>query len=343
MISLSDGIDAYLVLRCAKHKPSTTRCDRNDLRRLLAYVGNVRLKDLNKDHLVGYFYGAKGRVNQVSAATFNAERGRIITFLHWAVEEGHIAKSPMRGIDRRTVRTRERLRLNPDQMLEAIAGEEYPRDRALLSVVCNTALRAHAITLLRVRDVDLANGYLCTYTTKTETERLMPMPSELEAELRSWREVYAQECGPLHPDWFLLPARARYGWYTDPTTGRRDDNKSVLRPTVEMCYQTTLRIVHKTLARLGLDGPGEGLHTLRRSSARAVFDAVADDGDARAIHIAREFLGHTNVAMTEHYIGTSHERKQLDDRMKGKAFLAASRPESSNVVDLAALRRRKRG
>lgn len=340
---LSQAVDQYLAFRQGKLKKTTWRCDANDLRRLLAYTGNIKIKDLSKDHLVGYFYGAKGRLNEVRPTTFNVERGRIKTFLTWCVDEGYITTSPMRGIDRRRVGARERLRLSPDEMIELIDGCDYPRDRMIVSLGCNTGLRAHAITALRVRDVDLEHGWLRTYTTKTEDQVDLPITADLDRELRRWLSAYQEECGVLHPDWFLVPARHRYGWFITPD-GRRDDGAIVLRPANQMCYQSALRVVHAQLERIGKDQPGAGLHTLRRSSGRAVFEAGVRDGDARAIHVAREFLGHQNVAMTESYIGTNHERKALDDRMRGREFLATKRDDVATVTSLAeARRRRQRG
>ncbi len=341
-MNLSDSMDRYLAFRQAKHKKTTWRCDAGDLRRLLAYTGNIKTKDLSKDHLVGYFYGAKGRINAVKATTFNAERGRINTFLTWCADEGLVSGNPMRGIDRRRVGTRERLRLSPDQMIELIDGAPYARDRMVLSLGCNTGLRAHAITALQVRDVDLEHGWLQTYTTKTETQVKLPITADLDRELRRWLGAYQAECGNLHPDWYLVPARVRYGWYITPD-GRRDDGHMVLRPTDQMCYQSALRVVHQGLQRIGCDEPGAGLHTLRRSSGRAVFEAGVSDGDARAIHVAKEFLGHTNVSMTETYLGTSHERQALQGRLQGREFLTRKTEGVAAVVSLAEARRRKRG
>lgn len=348
-LTLSDAIEAYLKIRRVKFKPTTTRCDANDLRRLLAHVGNVRLDKLTKDHLIDYFYGTHGRINSkarysdgpIAASTFNVERGRVKTFLDWCVEEGYIPVSPMRGVDRRRVGVKDRLRLTPEQMVELIEGAEYPRDRIVLALGCNTGLRSHAIANLRVGDVDLGAGVLRAYTSKTETTRGLPITLDLDVELRRWLAYYQDQCGPLQADWFLCPARYRFGWFVDPATGERDDDTSVIRPTVSV--GRPVRIVHAGLARLGLDAKGEGFHTLRRSSGRAVFEAALEDGDPRAIHVAQAFLQHENAAMTQHYIGTSHERQRLDETMRGQAFLTRRNAGSGAVVSLDAARRKRRG
>ena len=331
---LSDAIERYLTLRSAKFAKSTVRCDSNDLRRLLAGVGNIRLNKLTKDHIVSYFYGNRGRVNLVQASTFNAERARIKAFLDWCVAEDYLEKSPMRDIDRRRVGTRERVRLSREQMAELIEGETYPRDRALLALGANTGLRAHAITGLRVKDVDLGQGWLNTYTSKTDKQARLPITQELSVELMKWLTEYCRATGVApHPDWYLVPARHR------GIDGFRGPEKSVLKPTEQMGYHTALRIVHRALERLGMDHPGAGTHTLRRSAGRAVFDAGVEEGDARAIHVARELLGHAHVTQTEVYLGTSVERQALEDRMRGKSFLTRKVEPTDNVVSLAAHRR----
>lgn len=336
-MNLSDAIEKYLVLRGAKHAKSTVRCDGNDLRRLLAGVGNVRLNKLTKDHMVEYFYGGQGRVNLVQPSTFNAERARIKAFLDWCVNEDYIEKSPLRDIDRRRVGTRERVRLSREQLAELIELETYPRDRALLAIGANTGLRAHAITGLKVKDVDLGQGWLLSYTSKTDKQVQLPITQELSVELMKWLTEYCRATGAApHPDWYLVPARHR------GIDGFRGPEKSVLKPTEQMGYHTALRIVHRALDRIGMDHEGAGTHTLRRSAGRAVFDTGVEEGDARAIHVARELLGHAHVTQTEVYIGTNVEKAALEARMRGKSFLTPKRPASADVVSLDEMRRKLR-
>ncbi len=337
MTTLSDGIDRYLKIRAAKHAKTTVRGDIIGLRRMLAQVGNVQVTGVNRDHMTSYWYGAKGRVNQVSAASFNAERARIVSFFNWLVEEGEIPASPMRGIDRRRVGSRERLRLDSAAMIELIEGETYPRDRMLLSLGCNLGLRAHALTPITVGDVDLDGGWIRTYTSKTDDQRILPISLDLDRELRLWLEAYAAACGPLRPDWFLTPARHR-GLGTGGTTMDK------IKPNQQMLYTTALRIVHIALARIGQDEKGAGTHTLRRSSGRVVYETARADGDPTAIHVAREFLGHRNVGQTEVYVGTSNDKHRLEQAMRGKAFLSRkSGTSDNNVISLSEMRRRKNG
>lgn len=344
-MNLSDAIDRYLDVRRAKCAKSTSRCDANNLRHMLAHIGNVKMRDLSRDHMFDYFYGSKGRINHVvrgvplAASTFNAERGRIAAFLNWAVDEGYMQVSPLRGVERRRVGTRERLRLSPEQMIDLIERTEYPRDRMLLSLGCNTGLRAHALAALRVGDVDLDRGYIRSYSSKTDNHKLHPITLELDRELRTWLTYYQNECGPLDPGWYLTPARWRLG--RAAPVGGFEGSVTVLRPTEPV--GRPIRVVHQALERIGLDSEGAGFHTLRRSSGRAVFEAAVADGDARAIHVAREFLDHSNAAMTELYIGTNHEKQRLEETLKGRAFLTRKAPDTTKVISLDEMRRRKRG
>lgn len=344
-MNLSDAIDRYIQVRQAKCAKSTSRCDANNLRHMLAHIGNVKMRDLNRDMMIDYFYGPKGRINHIvrgkplESSTFNAERGRIAAFLLWCVDEGYMSSTPLRGVERRRVGTRERLRLTPEQMIELIERTEYPRDRALIALGCNTGLRAHALSALRVGDVDLDRGYIRSYSSKTDNHKLHPITLELDRELRAWLTYYAKECGPLQPHWYLTPARWRLG--RAAPLGGFDGTLTVLRP--ECPVGRPIRVVHQALERIGLDSEGAGFHTLRRSSARAVFDQAVADGDARAIHIAREFLDHSSVVLTEGYIGTNAEKQRLEETLRGKAFLTKRVSESTSVVNLADHRRKRRG
>ena len=339
-MNLSDAIDRYLDLRAAKCAKSTVRCDAGALRRLLADVGNIRVKDLTRDHLREHFYCRKGVINRVNGATFNDERARVKAFVEWAIDENLLTSNPIRGIDRRRVGQRERLRLTPTEMIDLIEACEHPRDRVLVSIACNTGLRSHALSTLKVGDVDLDNGFLRSYSSKTDNQKLHPITLDLDIELRRWFKHYQDECGPLQPDWYLAPARWRLG-RVGPT-GSFDGSISVLRPTEPV--GRPLRAVHQALEAIGLDEKGAGFHTLRRSSGRAVFEAAVADGDPRAIHLAREHLDHSSVMLTESYIGTTHEKQKLNETLKGRAFLTKQSADTASVVvSLAEARRRRRG
>lgn len=352
-MNLSDAIDQFVLLRRHKLQAGTVRQDEGELRTFLAFVGNIRVQALTAEHLEDYFYGPKGRVNQVQESTFNTVRGRIINFTRWLADEGLVKQNLMRRVDRRKIPQSLRQRLTAEQMLEALELAKYPRDRVAIAIGCNTGMRISSIAKLKVEDLDLDAGFLAYWNVKARRQLEMPITMDLDRELRRWLIFYATECGPLldpkakhryglQEDWFLVPARYRFGLVRDEL-GRimqhPDGGGFSLKPTAQLTKGS--RIVHAVLEPMGLDRKGEGFHTFRRSSARVVYEQALKAGDPRAIHIAQAYLDHTDASVTQKYIGTNFEKQKLEEIMRGKSFLSPPPAEAENVISLADRRKNK--
>lgn len=339
-MNLSDSIDTFILLQRAKHSPATVKLYESNLRQFLASVGNIRTKDVTHHHMVDFFYGPKGVAARSQPVTLNGVRARLLVYVKWARDEGHITQDVMRQVDRAKVFKKERQRLTPDQMLAAIEACRYPRDRIALAIACNTGIRVGSLIDLRVGDVDLAAGTLKYTNFKSKRERLLPITKELDTELRRWLKRYQEDVGPLRPQWYLVPSQWRHGWAKGANGRQQGDfygfvpDRPIGRPWA---------IVHRALKEIGLDGDREGFHTFRRSAGRAVFETALHAGDPRALHLAQAFLDHEQASTTQIYIGQSHEREKLDEIMRGKAFLTRGQEaRSANVVNLNE-RRAKRG
>lgn len=184
------------------------------------------------------------------------------------------------------VTKRERLRLSPAELIRLLECTGHPRDRAVLALAMNTALRASEIAGLRLGDVDLDGGWLTVRITKSAVEDLMPVTLELDHELRVWLDFYAANTsGPLGPTAYLFPAKApgRWRYSTTPTPGveQRMGNSvyvhGKLNPT--MPIRKPAETVQRALRQSGYEiAAGEGLHTVRRSLARAFFDRESAAG-----------------------------------------------------------------
>jgi integrase len=86
-------------------------------------------------------------------------------------------------------------------------------------------------------------------------------------------------------------------------------------------------VVKDGLRRLGLPHLNEGLHTLRRSAARQIFDALVEtrryDG---ALRVVQSLLHHRSVQTTEQYIGLSTEALTRDDFLRTAVLLREPDP-----------------
>ena len=240
-----------------------------------------------------------------AASSFNKTRSRIKCFLDFCIRRGWLTGDLLMAVRPRRVTRRGRLILSPSELLAMLGLAADPRERAMLAVGMNTALRAGEIADLRISDVDLDAGDLSVRITKSHTEDAMPISMELDAELRSWMIKYQVEVGRiLSPDDHLFPAREPGHWRGQNESvpasratrvmpnrlvfvyGHPRPNKPINKPAV---------IVQRAIARLGLIvETGEGFHTLRRSAARAFYESRRDDGHDYALRDTSALLHHSS-------------------------------------------------
>ena len=144
---------------------------------------------------------------------------------------------------------------------------------------------------------------------------------ELHWELTNWYNTYAQLMGldgaeQLPSEWLVCPS---YHYFTTRS------GAVVTRPKPTEVHASPWRMVQVPLQRMGYPTKGEGFHTLRRSSARALFESLraAEYGRDHALMVVKEFLNHSSTAQTEHYLGLNQERVIRDVLLKDKPFLSA--------------------
>lgn len=114
-----------------------------------------------------------------------------------------------------------------------------------------------------------------------------------------------------------------------------------LRPTRPV--GTLHRIATRALDKInyptrGEDGESlrEGMHTLRRSAARARFDVLESLGYDGAIRHVQTMLGHATMAMTEHYLGLHLDRVKRNELVRGRPMFSTG----ENVVSIDEIRER---
>jgi len=99
----------------------------------------------------------------------------------------------------------ERFRLAPDQLVAVLDVVSDPRERALIAVCLNTALRSSEVTALRIKDVDLSDGELYVVRQKSKSDDRLKITPALDRELRQWLTTYATastslSCWPTSTD-----------------------------------------------------------------------------------------------------------------------------------------------
>jgi integrase len=225
----------------------------------------------------------------------------------------------------------------------------HPRDRILLALGCFLLGRGIEFSLLRIGDVRLDAGEISYAIPKTGKTDVLPISTELDGELRRWFTVYTEECGPLDPSWYLVPAKTppRLSGYRTQIEG-----SARLIPDRPICTTKRKGTMHR-VAQAALESIGfplrdpesgkslrEGMHTLRRSIARGLYLQLVDEwqeGDPNPIEMVRSMLNHSTEKQTREYIGLQADRELRDRRIKGRPMFPGLAP-GSNVVQLGEAR-----
>jgi integrase len=322
-ITLFEAVERYLDQRRVNYAKTTYENDMSVLKRFAKATGDIQLRNLTHEHVDRWWLSIQKTVKE--PASLNNYRKRLNLFFLYAARAGWMrGGDPLINIKVRKVMRRKRLQLPPDALIGLLDLAETPRDRAFLATAMNTALRASELVALRVGDVDLRSGRLAVTITKTAEEDEMPLTLGLQNELRRWLAIYSDDIGqPLQPSMALFPARTgpRFTYREHGGRSFRDTRPATWVPSRAMGGPSL--VVQEALRKAGYPTKGEGVHTIRRSVARAYFDQETALGYDGALRSTQALLHHADGATTEGYLGLTHETKRRDQILQGKAFLTA--------------------
>lgn len=319
-ITLNSALLDYYDTRLKRLAPNSRRGAEQALERMRSWLvketqPNVYLSDIDDRLVVRFFNRLLPPGHQ--ASTYNCYRQRCWAFWSFCCGEGWIQVNPMRHVDRLPQPKRVRLLLSPDEMQQML-DDASPRDRFCLALGMNTALRSCDISRLTIGDLNLGNNTLQVYIAKSRTEDVLPVTAELREEALRWLPEYGKLAGvewrQLPNVWPLVPALQ-----TAPAPGAVRTMVTTVNAGVPLWHLE--RIVQVALGRLGHPTKGEGMHTLRRSALRALFDLAGADGIGDPIRIPQALAGHKSRNTTELYLGITYEKQQRDDMLRGRSFL----------------------
>lgn len=291
------------------------------VRQLQQELGDLVVYNIREQHITAFMLAMQKRRGERSLVNTHSHMS---VFFKWCVNTGRIKpqNNPMNGRRRPKFVEKERQRLHVSKfpLLLETAERQDPRDRALVAVGLFALLRDQEMARLRITDVDLDAGYLFARITKSRLEDRVPISAALDSELRRWFVEYQRQVGALKPEYMLFPRIALERTRTENGFG----------PSRKLGYDTmkplnkTGRVITPILGNVGMlltDPDGEptreGAHTLRRSGARALYDALVGMGRPDALRIVQTLLHHRNVVETQHYIGLNPDRETRDTIMKG--------------------------
>lgn len=317
-VRITEAVDEYLeMLRIQGRSPRTIDSRRQLARQLLHSTGNLYLRHLTEKHIDQFFADNP----QWSPATRQKMVAYLSAFFAWAAQRKYMPQGDvllhMRGLK---APKKQKLRLAAPDMARVLEAAANPRDRIVIALGTYLFLRGSEIQALRWHHIDLDSFEAEIWREKTDEWDTMPICAELAEELERWRRHVTDTLGVPQPEWFVAPGYHQDIIERDPVTGRiskahgqLDVTKPVSRPFVS---------VKIALRRCGFETDQQGVHTLRRSGARALYDHLAADGHDRAARQVQAMLGHSNLVTTEKYLGIDLDRKQRNDLIKGRPMFA---------------------
>jgi site-specific recombinase XerC len=331
-VLLSDAIDEFLTARASQgYRANTVRNDGNNLRQLLAHIGNIQVKNVTFRHIDEFM--AAGQAKGLEASTLNLRLCTLRAFFRHCTHRKYIAAANDPTTHRRKYRDpgKSRLRVPVFDFNRLLDSADNPRDRIVVALGLYLLLRSSEIRLLTISDVDLNGGTMRVVVPKTSKYDDMPICAELDAELRTWLTYYGLHAGrPLRPTDALVPV-----WKTGKIVRLPDGRVRISKAEGLMAdrpYTSPHLAVQAALVSCGYvtrDASGkslrEGVHTLRRSAARARFDALGDQGVDRALRHVQSMLHHASVSTTEHYIGLDGDKVARDELVRGKVMFPAAK------------------
>lgn len=230
---------------------------------------------------------------------------------------------------------KERKRVPVEQFEDLKSACITPRDRMYISTGLYMLCRKVELSSIPWGDVDRENGEIVITRFKTKKPDVLAISDELEQELEYYEDWYkfvtdTPKFTPLQPHWVLTPR------FTRPQfQGGQKWCRGLIRPDMVMDKQTGGEIAQRALNAIGFPtrelvrGPGgewtdkslrEGAHTLRRSGARALYDALVEAGFVDAMRKVQQQLGHQTLQQTEAYIGASPDREARNKAIRGKVM-----------------------
>lgn len=301
-------VDSYLQYRAqAGYSPRTLLNDRSVLGRLVTALGTTDSLSVTPVH-IDQFLGSEA-ARGLAATTLNTEQATISGFFKWSMERGYVnpLKNPMAGRRYRPVQKKGAVRVPIQKFQFLLDSAANPRDRMVLAVGLYLLLRQGEAVNLRVGDVDLDEGVIRVLISKTSDYDEMPITAELDRELRRWYLHYQQDCGPLQKNWYLLPTMRPTGFQTFSLTPHRPISKSE-------------DIIRRSLLAIGIEGERIGMHTLRRSAARAILTELEHRGVDHALRRVSAWLHHASTRTTEIYLGLDVDRAVRDKEFRGMSM-----------------------
>lgn len=326
-IRLSDAIEQFAEWAVTNYAPGTLKGQRASLDMVLSEVGNIWTKNLTAAHVDRFAAARRSagvhphtlRNNLVHLRQFcEFARARKFTPVNW---------DPVGR--RRTPRVvpRDPVIIPVHEFPRLLDAAANPRDRAIIAFGLFTLCRQSEAKLVTVGDLDLDEGWVAMSIQKSGIRDRMPVSAELHVEMHRWLAAYEAAADQRLPGhWKLLPALAQFGVGRDARGRLLPAPLGHFRPIPTKSPTKVHWAVQRALENAGYPTKQEGLHTLRRSAARARFDQLVHQGYDGALREVQALLHHSSLVTTELYLGLTQTVRKRDEAIRGRRMFDDPRP-----------------
>lgn len=298
-MNLSKAIAQFLEYRSVGFAVNTLKGDRQALDKLIAYTGDVPLTSITPTTIDQFFATLQPKL---STGSLRLTMDKLRYFFGWCRDRGltpyhHAPMANRRPIPREDL---PKIVIGIEQFPELLDAASSPRDRFAIATCLFTLLRQSEVVDLKVADLDLQAGRLSARIFKSHKTDKMPISPDYRQFIVEWLEHYQQTCGPLQPEWYLIPAQKPDGFQTFTLNPSRPITR-------------TNDIVHRVLDKLGITEGRRGMHVLRRSAAQAILAERVNQGYSGAMREVQSLLHHASITTTEVYLNIDEARSARDE------------------------------
>lgn len=328
-MKMKDHVNRYLELRrpgvsAGTHKDMTSALTRlADAWDKTRRVPNRIDEDWMVDFLIEFRNGGHGGLGRtLAASSYNKAIERYQGFFQWLLRRGGISPLVLDSLQRFREEKAEYLQLSAAQVVHMIETCADPWERWVLAFGSQTLGRDSELRNRQVKHLHLDRGVLDWYRKKTIDLDKLPVTRQLAAEWQRWAYVYQSKCGSIQPDWPLIPRR----WGNDINRTYYAD-ASPAHGLSQIVQKHASRVSGLTQESL----KGQGVHILRRSMARALYERLRDEEHAEPLRVVQALLGHGDPKTTRIYIGLKPDREERNALLVGSDLLWTER---DNIVQL---------
>jgi site-specific recombinase XerD len=297
---LSEAIEALAIAtQVDGRSPATVNSYRRKLKPLVAFLGDIPIKEITANDLRRYVVDLENRstrwadhpghdeteggLSEFTIAGHIRAFKRLFNFLE---EEDEIKVNPARRIKARNPRPAEPKGISQEDFSALLKTTNKGtvadlRDRAIMLFLFDTACRVAGLCGLRVQDVDF-NEMCAPVTEKWNKTRQVPFNPPTAQALRDWLEVRPEG----HGDWMFI------------SLGNKAKGQLTRSGVIQM--------LKRRAKRAGVTGPVNP-HSFRHGFAR---DFLLAGG---TLAVLADLMGHETVETTKRWYGI-FESRQLQEK-----------------------------